>query len=385
MAFPHSSALHTKLRRELWQMRGQTLAIALVIAGGVAVCLLSLVNYSSLTATRDQYYQEYEFAEVFASLKRAPRHLLQRVAEIPGVTRLSGRVEAMAKLEVPGFRDPVSARLVSLPPAGRPNVNRVFLRHGRLPRTARSDEVAVIGSFAEAHELRLGDRLGAIINGRRQNLTIVGIAESPEFIYVLPPGGMLPDFERFGVLWMAREALAPAMDMEGAFNGLALQVAPSVPVASVIDRLDRLLAPYGSTGAFSREDQFSHRFLSDELNQLKTMAMIFPAIFMAVAMFLLNVVITRLVSTQRDIIAVLKAFGYSNRQVGWHYGQLVLVIALIGLLIGTVAGIWLGRGLGQLYMEFYRFPQLLLRASPWWILLLALITFAVAGLGGWRA
>ncbi|MFO7704608.1 MAG: ABC transporter permease, partial [Halopseudomonas sp.] len=205
-----SSALHTKLRRELWQMRGQMLAIALVIAGGVAVCLLSLVNYASLVTTRDQYYQDHQFADVFVVLTRAPRQVLQRLAEIPGVTGLSGRVEGVAKLEVRGFSDPVSARLVSLPAGGQPDVNRLYLRHGRLPDASRSDEVAVIGSFAEAHDLQLGERLSAIINSRRQSLTLVGIVESAEFIYVIPPGGMLPDYERYGVLWMTQEALASA-------------------------------------------------------------------------------------------------------------------------------------------------------------------------------
>lgn len=380
-----TSILHTKLRRELWQMRGPTLAIALVIAGGISVCLLSLVNYSSLTATRAQYYQEHQFADVFATLKRAPRHLLQQVEDIPGVTRLSGRVEGVAKLEIPGFSDPASARLLSLPPAGQPEVNRTYLRHGRLPHSDRSDEVAVIGSFADAHELQLGDRLGAIINGRRQPLTVVGIVESPEFVYVIPPGGMLPDYQRYGVAWMTEQALASAMDMRGAFNSLVLTVDPSIPVAGVIDRLDRLLAPYGGTGAYARDDQFSHRFLNDELNQLKTMAVAFPVIFMAVAMFLLNVVVTRLISTQRDIIAVLKAFGYSNRQIGWHYSQMVLTIAFTGLLIGTITGMWLGRALGGLYMEYYRFPELLFRISPWWILILSSLTLLVAWLGGWRA
>ncbi|WP_166265615.1 ABC transporter permease [Marinobacter caseinilyticus] len=385
MPFFRASALQTKLRRELWQMRGQMLAIALVIAGGVAVFLLSLVNYSSLTATRNQYYQDYQFAEVFVTIKRAPRHALQQVAAIPGVTRQSGRVEGAATLEVPGFSDPVSARLVSLPATGQPALNRLYLRYGRLPAASRSDEAAVIGSFADAHDLMLGDRLDAIINGRRQSLTVVGIVESPEFIYVIPPGGMLPDFKRYGVLWMAQDALAPAMDMVGAFNSLVLQVDSSVPIPAVIDQLDRLLAPYGGTGAYARADQFSHRFLNDELNQLKTMATIFPTIFMGVAMFLLNVVVGRLISTQRDIVAVLKAFGYSNRQIGWHYSQLVLVIAITGLLIGTAAGLWLGRALGELYMDYYRFPGLLFRVSPWWLLLLAVLTLMVAWLGGWRA
>lgn len=385
MPFLHTSALHIKLRRELWQMRGQVLAIALVIAGGIAVCLLSLVNYASLTTTRYQYYLDHQFADVFVSMTRAPRHLLQRVADIPGVITLSGRVEGNAKLEMPGYNEPISARLVSLPPDGQPEVNRLYLRQGRLPVTSRSDEVAVIGSFAEAHDLQLGDRLGAIINGRRQPLRVVGIVESPEFIYVIPPGGMLPDYKRYGVLWMTQEALESAMDMRGAFNSVVMQVDPAFPIAGVIDLLDRLLARYGSTGAYAREDQFSHRFLSDELNQLKTMALIFPTIFLAVAMFLVNVVVTRMISTQRDIIAVLKAFGYSNRQIGLHYSQLVLVIAVIGLLIGTLAGMWLGRVLSALYMDYYRFPTLLFRISPWWIALLGLITLIVALLGGWRA
>ena len=243
----------------------------------------------------------------------------------------------------------------------------------------------MIGSFAEAHSLQLGDRLDAIINGRRQPLRVVGIVESPEFIYVIPPGGMLPDYERYGVLWMPQEALESAMDMRGAFNSMVLRVDPSFPVAGVIDLLDRQLARYGSTGAYAREDQFSNRFLSDELNQLKTMALIFPAIFMGVAMFLVNVVVTRLISTQRDIIAVLKAFGYSNQQIGLHYSQLVLVIAMIGLLIGTLAGMWLGRALSVLYMEFYRFPTLVFSISPWWVVVLGLITLIVVLLGSWRS
>lgn len=377
--------LRTKLYRELWHLKGQVIAIALVIGGGVAVCLMSLVNYSSLTATRADYYAEHRFADVFVSLKRAPTHVLQQIAQIPGVYNVTARVEGAAKLDIAGFDEPVSARLISLAETGMPEVNRLFLRLGRLPESGRSNEVVVIGSFADAHGLVPGDTLSAIINGRRQQMTVVGVAESPEFVYIIPPGAMLPDYERYGVLWLPRKSLAAAMDMSGAFNSLVLQTEMDVPIAGIIDHLDRLLARYGGTGAFGRSEQFSHRFLNDELNQLKTMATVFPLIFMAVAMFLLNVVISRLINTQRDIIAVLKAFGYSNRQVGWHYSQMVLVIASVGLVLGAVAGLWLGRGLGKLYMEFYRFPSLLFSINPWWLVFLAAITLLVAWIGGWRA
>lgn len=202
------SVLHTKLRREIWQMRGQLLAIALVIAGGIAVCLMSLVNLESLTATRDRYYAERQFADVFVQVKRAPRHRLPTLAAIPGVTALSARIEATGKLTLPGFDEPVSARLVSVPPEGQPSVNQLYLRQGRLPDPARDREVAIIGSFAEAHHLGLDDTFSAIIHGRQQTLTVVGVVESPEFTYVIPPGGMLPDYQRYGVLWMGEDALA---------------------------------------------------------------------------------------------------------------------------------------------------------------------------------
>lgn len=380
-----SSVLHRKLRREIWQMRGQVLAIALVIAGGVAVCIMSLVNYSSLLETRQNYYQNMRFADVFLEIKRAPLHEAEAARRIPGVQALESRIVAGANLELKGFREPVTARIVSLPDTGMPSVNRLHLRRGRLPDPRRQDEVMVIGSFAEAHDLGLDDHITAIINGRRQTLRIVGVAESPEFIYVIPPGSMLPDYSRYGVLWMSRSALAPAMDMEGAFNSLVLRVGRDASVDTVMSRVDTLLDRYGSQGAISREDQFSNRFLSDELKQLRTMAIIFPVIFMGVAMFLLSVVVGRLINTQRDVVAILKAFGYSNRQVGMHYGQLVLLICAIGVVIGLIGGIWLGRGMGAMYMDYYRFPELLFRLHPAWVVAVVVISLAAALAGAWRA
>ncbi|WP_097459186.1 ABC transporter permease [Mangrovitalea sediminis] len=379
------SALNAKLRRELWHLRGQVLAIALVIGGGVAVCLMSLVNYFSMQATRADYYARNQFADVFVNLKRAPLQLVPRLRAVPGVLRLEPRIEAHANLVLQGFDEPISARFLSLPASGQPAVNRLYLQRGRLPDARRSNEVAVIGSFAEAHHLKLDDHFDAIINGRRQTLRIVGIVESPEFIYVIPPGAMLPDYQRYGIFWMPEKALAAAMDMDGAFNSLVLRTTSGASIKTLISRLDVLLEPYGGSGAYSRDDQFSHRFLSDELSQLKIMATLFPLIFMSVAMFLLNVVVGRLISTQRDIIAVLKAFGYSNRAIGWHYTKLVMVIAGAGLLLGTVTGLWLGRALGVMYRRFYRFPDLLFSLHPGWLLLIAVTVLVFAWLGAFGA
>ena len=288
------------------------LAIALVQVGGVATFVMSLSTYDSLLLTRDRYYREQRFAEVFASLKRAPDSLIGRIRDIPGVDQVQTRVVAAARLEVSGFTDPVTGTLVSVPDTHPPRLNRLYLRQGRTPEAGRDDEVLIDESFAGAHGLRPGDRLAATINGRRKTLTISGIALSPEYIYAIAPGAVFPDFERYGILWMARTPLAAAYDMDGAFNDVALSLEHGTVAASVIEALDRLLARYGGRGAYARADQLSHRFLTEELHGLKTMATVFPVIFLGVAAFLLNVVISRLVATQREQIAILKAFGYSN-------------------------------------------------------------------------
>jgi putative ABC transport system permease protein len=377
------SVLDRKLVRELAHLRGQVFAIALVVAGGIAVCLVSLVNYASLSETRSHYYRQHGFADVFVDMTRAPRHLLADVRALDGVARAEVRVQTSLRLQVDGFADPVSGRVLSLPDQGEPGMHRLFLRVGRLPDARRADEVVVIGSFAEAHGLTPGDRIGAIINGRWQSLRVVGIAESPEFIYVIPPGSMLPDYHRYAILWMSEGALAAATDMQGAFNNVLVSLQPGAVQQTVIDQLDQIFRRYGSTGAYGRDDHGSDRFLSEELNQLRTMALLFPAIFMSVAVFLINVVVGRLVSTQRDVIAVLKAFGYSNLQVGMHFGKLVSLIMLLGILLGVAGGLWLAREMTAIYVEYFRFPDLLFEVPPG-LTALVLVVGWLAGLIGAR-
>ena len=348
--------LNRKLWRDLVALRGMVLAIALVQVGGIATFVMSLSTYDTLLIARDNYYRDQRFADVFALLKRAPDTLKDRLQAVPGVERVQTRVVAAARLSVPGFSDPVTGTLVSIPENRAPELNALHLRSGRLVRSGRDDEALVNDSFAREHGLQPGDRLTATINGRRKQLTIVGIAMSPEYMYAIAPGAVFPDFKRYGILWMGRTALAAAYNMEGAFNDISLRLTDAANAADVIQEIDRIVGRYGGQGAFARKDQTSHRFLSEELKGLETMAAVFPVIFLGVAAFLLNVVVTRLVNTQRNQIAILKAFGYSNLAVGRHYAALVLLIVLLGLAGGIMAGIWMGRGLSALYMEFYKFP-----------------------------
>jgi putative ABC transport system permease protein len=353
------SSLNRKLLRDVLAMKAQAFAIAMVVAAGVAMYVMYLSNFESLRATQRAYYERQQFADVFASLKRAPLRVAADIADLPGVSALEARVVANVTLDLAQLDEPAAGRLVSIPASRRPAVNDLFLRRGRWIEPGRRDEVLASEGFVTAHGLQLGDTVPAVINGRLRRLTIVGVALSPEYVYSIRPGELVPDDKRFGIFWMDREALGAAFDMEGGFNDVVLTLAPGASVEETVARLDHLLVPYGGLGAIPRALQLSHWTVENELAQLQSFGFLLPLIFLLVAAFILNVALTRALALQRAQIAALKALGYDNFAIGWHYMKWALLIGALGVVIGIAAGGWLGSAIGELYNQFFRFPVLL--------------------------
>lgn len=379
------SALNRKLARDMWRLRGQVVAIALVIASGVATLLMAMATVEALEDTTETYYQRYRFADVFATVVRAPERLTERIAELPGVQFAESRISRFATVDIEGFREPVIGQLVSVPTQGQPLLNQLVLRRGSWVSEGRDDEVIVNEPFAEAHQLEPGERISIILNGKKQSLVVVGIALSPEFIYALGPGALMPDDERFGIFWMARDVLAAAYDLKDSFNSLSLSLTHNAQIPALLTSLDTLLAPYGGTSAISRKDQLSNWFITNEIEQQKTMATILPGIFILVAIFLTYLVLSRLIATERTEIGLLKAFGYTNVAIAWQYLKMAFLIGFLGILIGGVIGWFFGRLNIELYAEVLGFPLLVYRPSPSSFLWGSVISLLTALLGALSA
>ncbi|MBW0368069.1 ABC transporter permease [Ensifer adhaerens] len=379
------TSLNRKLLRQLWKMKVQLLAIALVIASGTALLVMSLTTIEALEETTAAYYERTRFADVFAHAKRVPEYRKREIGEIAGVRLVETRIDERAILNVAGYLEPVVAQVISLPDSGPQLLNALVIRSGRLVDPKRANEVVVSEPFAEAHRLKPGDGIEAILRGRKRTLEIVGTALSPEFVYAIAPGGLMPDDARFGILWMGRDALSAAFDLKASFNGVAVSLLPGADVSDTIRRLDNILAPYGGIGAYGREDQTSNWFLESEIAQQKNLSRVMPSIFLAVAAFLTNLVMARLVDTERREIGLLKALGYTNWTVGWHYFKLVLAIGTTGVVIGSLAGAWLGHWNTELYTKFYRFPFLLYRPGPDAFIVSATISLTAALAGSLTA
>lgn len=378
-------ALDIKLFRDLRRVWAQALAIALVIAGGVATLVLAVGSYRSLQETRIAYHDRYQFADVFASLKRAPKALADRIAEIPGVAAVDVRIVKLALLDVPRFREPATGLFISLPGGGQPRLNQLYMRQGRMPEPGKADEVVVTEGFAKEHRFSLGDRFSAILNGRKRELTIVGTALSPEFIYSIGPGDRMPDERRFAVIWMSEETLASAYDLDGAFSSVSVKLLRNASEPEVIGRLDGLLDRYGGQAAYGRRDQTSDAYLDHGLDMLKNMSRTLPPIFLLVSAFLINLTLGRIVALEREQIGLLKALGYSNGPIALHYVKFVVVIALVGIALGSAAGTWLGSYVTELYGDYYQFPFLVFVQSPDLHVLAAGLSLAAAIVGALRA
>ncbi|AOE49922.1 ABC transporter permease [Kangiella sediminilitoris] len=348
--------LNLKLWRDLWHVKGQVIAVALVIASGIATLSMALTTVETLQKTSDQYFSDYQFADAFVSAVRVPGSIKERLESIDGVSLVETRIRKYSSLDMPGFKEPVMGLFISIPEESQPRLNQLALRKGRWVERGRSNEIIVNEPFADAHNLAIGDLLPAVMNGKKRFFKVVGIALSPEFIYSVSPGAMMPDNERFGVFWAGRESLEAAYDLQGAFNDATFKFAQGADYQATLKRIDLILEPYGGRNTYLRDDQTSYWFINNEIKQLKTMSTILPTIFLLVSAFLTNIVLSRMIINEREQIGLLKAFGFTNAQVGAHYFKLMLVMCFLGVLIGLVVGSYLGSKNAKIYAEFFRFP-----------------------------
>jgi putative ABC transport system permease protein len=378
-------ALHLKLLRDLVRLWAQALAIALVIAAGVATLIVGVGTYDSLSRTRAQYYEANAFADVFANVTRAPEALAAKIAAIDGVAAVEPRITKFALLDIDGMAQPASAMLVSLPDIGAQLLNKVYLRMGRLPTPGSDSEVVVSEAFATAHHFMPGSAFRVLMNGKQRTVRVTGVALSPEFIYALGPGDLMPNPERFGIIWMSKSAMAAAYDLGGAFSNVAVRLVRGASETDVVSRIDAILAPYGGQGAYGRKDQLSHAFLDGELLQLGAISEILPPIFLLVAAFLVNMTLSRLIALEREQIGLLKALGYSSLAIALHYIEFACLIALMGVAIGIGLGLYFGAEITQLYARSYSFPFLVFSRNPAVYAIAGTVTFAAALLGAIRA
>lgn len=359
------SVLNRKLLRDMWQARGQALAVAVVVACGVAVYIAIGSAYRNLLLTRDSYYEEYRFADFEIYVDRAPRSAVFKLESIPGVRKARARIVQDVNVDVPGIDESRTGRIVSMPEKQTPVLNDIFMLDGRYFEPGQLNEVILSKRFAEANGLSLGDSIEVSLDRKKHALNIVGLALSPEYVYLIRNvQELVPSPERFGILWVPEDFAETALDLREACNNLVGTVDNPEGIDLILDEAGEILESYGVFAKTGREDQISHRFVTDEIKGLGVNAKVTPAIFLGISALIILVLLTRMVRQERTEIGLLKAYGYSDIAVASHYLKYAIVLSGIGCLAGFVLGQYLANAMIKMYIQFYEFPILRARMYP---------------------
>ncbi|HPF41558.1 MAG TPA: FtsX-like permease family protein [Phycisphaerae bacterium] len=360
--------LNRKLLRELWANVGALFVVVVIIAFGAGSYVGMGAAQRVLETSQSAYYSAYRFADFWVDLKKAPLTEVERLGAIPGVEIVQSRVVFDVILDLPAQTRPINGRLISVPDRhDGAALNDIYLIRGAGFSDDRPEEVIVSDSFARTHHLNPGDRIHLILNRRREAFTIVGTCVSPEYVYMVRGAGdLIPDPQHFGVLYVKERYARDVLDFQDACNNVVGRFAAisASRREATLDEIERCLEPYGVFSAILRDQQASHRFLSDEIKGLRVSAVVTPVIFLAVSAMALSVLLRRLVERQRVTIGTLKALGYSNASLFRHFVWFGLFVGLVGGLAGCGVGLLLRQSLINVYQEFYHFPRYIVETHP---------------------
>jgi putative ABC transport system permease protein len=352
--------LGRKLARDLYRSKWLLLAITCIIAVGV-MCFVSMQSaYHNLDRAKQRYYQQCRMADFWIDLKKAPLTELAALGRLPGITEIHSRIQFFAIVDLPDVVRPINVQVLSLPDRRQGVINDVVLQRGHYFTERRDNEVIVNDTFARAHGLMPGDWVHLLLNNRREEFFVVGTGISSEFTYMLGPGELVPNPQSFGVFYLKRTYAEEIFDFQGAANQVVGRLEPAArrEDSETLRRAEALLEPFGVFEVTPLETQASNQFLSSEIEGLGAFATVVPAIFLAVAALVLNVLINRLARQQRTTVGTLKALGYSDWSLFGHFLSFGVLVGVGGGLLGSLLGYLSATGMTVVYRLFFEFPEL---------------------------
>jgi len=380
--------LFRKMYRDIWNNKGSYLACLVLVVLGLTIYTSFSISSDNLELSKDIFYREQNFADGFAELTAMPYRDVEGLAHIEGIAQVIGRVTREVRVLYPESDIGIYLKLVSLEIDEPDRVNDVRLLEGNELRQGEF-EVWVDNQFYDVHGLELGFDLEILAGERSREITVEGYAMSPEFTYPLrTEAEIYPNPEQFGIAFISRDTIWKLFpDLQGRVNNLAFTLEEGADFKEVKDRLEPELEPYGLINLYSRDNQTSHLILSEEIAQLQRMAFAIPLMFLVIAALILYIMLKRMIEQQRGQIGILKAFGYSNREIMLHYLSYSLTVGFIGGLAGGAAGIYLARPLNWLLLEFFHVPEIDVDFSLYYFglgMLISLGIFLAAGYQGCR-
>ena len=348
--------LNRMLIREISKSKGQFIAAAAVVFAGIVMFSASFMSYKNLKSSVDSYYEEYGFLSYYAEVQGISPMGVGEVRSVKGVKDAVGRISVDVGADM-GNSKRVTARIISIPDECNSPVNRLVFKSAGSLEEKDQYSCLVSRKFAEVYRLGKGSKLKTIINLKTYEFNVDGIVDSPEFIYAMKSNTEVsPSAEKFGVVYIKESTAMSILGTELLYNQVHVVFDKGVDEDALIDEIEDTLKSYGFISGTERKDQLSNMMVDNEISELEEIAFMFPMLFLTVAATIIYIMQRRIINNQRTLIGVMKAIGYSNVRILWHYVFYSLIIALTGAIPGVVAGFLLSVRLTKTYNNIFSIP-----------------------------
>jgi putative ABC transport system permease protein len=387
------NTLLLKTLRDLRASLAQSVALVVIVMLGVASYVASVASYRDLGTSYQRTYDRLKLADVSFTVQAAPESVGDELRKLDGVQAVEARLVVDTGLELPQVsgdtQEPIRARLIGVPQTEHPTVDDILVLEGDYFTAGQSNVVLMESHFANYYKLGVGDTITPILNGQRVNLQANGIVASPEYLVVSPSKQeIFPSVRSFGVFFIPQAELQQKLGLEGTVTNFAVLLQPGADQAAVVQSIKDLLAPYGLQETTLQKDQPSNAALSADLEGFYELAYLMPIVILLVAAVSVYVMLGRQVRAQTPQIGLMKALGYTNAAVRWHYLLFALVIGVIGAVAGAVLGVPLGYAITKGYASELGIPIVAARFYPELLaegMLLSLFATVLAAIGPARS
>ncbi|MDD6048819.1 MAG: FtsX-like permease family protein [Methanobrevibacter ruminantium] len=217
---------------------------------------------------------------------------------------------------------------------GNQNISKFYLFKGKDFDPNDEEGIWIDKRFADGRNLDIGDKITLRFDGNKVSKTVRGIMYSPEYVYYIQEGSLLPDFSQVGFAYMPSKGA----DFDIVYNTIALDGYEELDEKDFKSALEEELGQKAYVQYVDRDNNVGIKTLQDEISQHQMFSGIFPAIFVLVSLLTLVTTMSRVISAQRMQIGTLKAMGYSNNSIILHYLSYGFVLSLTGSVLGLVIG-----------------------------------------------
>ena len=320
--------------------------MAAIVVVSIAIMLFvgASISLNTLIDSKDVAYELNNFPDVYARLISISDKKISSLQDIDKIKSFEPRL--VEELKIANTNKTI--RMMSI----TNNMGKYVLVEGSAPRE-NAFEILIDEKFAEANNYKIGQDITVISNGVKKNMKICGTMFTAEGIYSIRDNStIMPNYSIFS-LGFTDIASLQRLTGKNYYNEILFDLKDNVEFEDVKNDIKREIENYGLINLYPQDDQISDTMIDGEIDEQKSLMIVMPIIFLSVAILVMGIMVKRIIEQQRMQIGILKSFGYSDFQVGFHYASYCLIIGLIGGIIGCVCGVGFGHIMLSMYKAFF--------------------------------